>query len=174
MTEENYTVAIPENLVLMPHNPECLGCGPDNPAGLHMRVRRIGAEFVTELTFDPRQAGGPGLAHGGALATACDDLLGFAIFSVGEPAVTRSLQVQYHTPVLLGLPYRLSARLDRRDGRKLFLSAEGVAPDGVVAFSATALFIVVDFGHFERFGPLPANSRLGALRAAQDARTSLT
>jgi acyl-coenzyme A thioesterase PaaI-like protein len=170
VSEQTYSVDVPDNVVLMPHNPDCVGCGPANETGLHLQVRRLGDEFVTEVSFGRRFTGSPGIAHGGAVAMACDDLLGYAIFSVPEPAVTRSLQVQYDAPVLLGPTYRMAARLVRREGRKLFLTATGTAPDGSSVFSAEALFLIVDFAHFLRFGPLRPDSRIGALYAAQQDR----
>ncbi len=50
--------------------------------------------------------------------------------------------------MLTGVPYVVRGRLDRRDGRKLWVSCECTDPDGVVAFRATGLFIVVDVSHF--------------------------
>lgn len=150
-------------LPLPAHGEHCLGCGPENPAGLHMAVERLGDEVVTELVLDRRHVGAPGLAHGGAVATACDDLFGFVLYVVGELAVTRSLQVEYLVPTRLGQPYRIAARLDHRDGRDLRMSAEGIGPDARLAFSARALFRVVKRSHFERFGPSithPGHQRL--------------
>jgi hypothetical protein len=62
-----------------------------------------------EHVFDRRQGGAPGLAPGGAVAAACDDLFGFLLYTVGEPAVTRSLEIGYRRPVELGVPYRIRA-----------------------------------------------------------------
>ena len=64
---------------LPPHTPTCMGCGPDNPNGLQMTVFLSGQQVYTDVTFDERQAGAPGLAHGGAIAAACDDLFGFTL-----------------------------------------------------------------------------------------------
>lgn len=138
---------------LPPHSSQCMGCGPDNPAGLAMQVRREADDVVCEQTFDHRQVGAPGLAHGGAVATACDDLFAFVLYLVAEPAVTRTLEVGYRRPVHLGVPHHIRARLERRDGRKLHLAAEGTDPDGVVCFEARAVFVVVDIEHFTRHGP---------------------
>lgn len=145
----------PDPEAMAPHSRGCMGCGPDNPAGLHLEVRRVGNEVVTDVVFDHRHLGAPGLAHGGAVAAACDDLFGFVLFVVGAPAVTRSLTVEYRSPVRLGERLRVTAGMERRKGRKLYLVAEGVAADGAVRFTATALFVVVDIAHFERFGVLP-------------------
>jgi len=132
------------------HQPHCLGCGPDNPHGHHLQVRRYGDGVVAEHTFDNRHVGAPGIAHGGAVATVLDDLFGFVLYVVGDLAVTRHLEVGYRAPVLLGVPYLLEAGLDRREGRKLFVSARGVDEDGALVVEAQAVFIVVELQHFSR------------------------
>ncbi|UUV28619.1 PaaI family thioesterase [Amycolatopsis roodepoortensis] len=137
---------------LPPHHPQCLGCGPDNPAGLHLSVYRDGDEVFTDLAFDARHRGAPGLAHGGAISAACDDLFGFVLYVVEEIAVTRTLTVEYRAPVPLGQRHRITARLHHRDGRRLHLEATGVGEDGVTRFTAQALFIVVDIDHFSDHG----------------------
>ena len=143
---------IPAN-VLPPHSEQCMGCGLANPAGLAMQVRREGADVVCDHVFDSRQVGAPGLAPGGAVAAACDDLFGFVLYLVAEPAVTRTLEVGYRRPVRLGITHRIRARLVHREGRKLHLVAEGTDPDGVLCFDARAVFIVVGIEHFTRYGP---------------------
>jgi acyl-coenzyme A thioesterase PaaI-like protein len=134
--------------VLPPHHPGCLGCGPDSPHGFHLEVRREGDEVVTEHTFTARLAGAPGIAHGGAVATVVDDLLGFLLYVAVMAGVTRRLEVDYLKPVLLDTPYVVRGRVDRREGRKLFVSCEGAGPDGVVAFRGQGLFIAVGLSHF--------------------------
>lgn len=134
--------------VMPPHYPSCLGCGPEAEQGFHLQVRREGDEMVTEHVFEQRHSGGPGIAHGGAVATVVDDLLGFLLYVERVPGVTRVLEVDYLEPVRVGLPYVVRGRLDRRDGRKLWVSCTGSGPDGVEAFRATALFLVVGLEHF--------------------------
>ena len=134
--------------VLPPHYPTCFGCGPEAQAGLHLQVRLDGEEVVADYTFGDAHSGAPGIAHGGTVAALVDDLLGYALYVVREPGVTRRLEVDYLSPVLVGTPYEVRGRVDRRDGRKLFCSCEGVAPDGTVAFRGTGLFVVVPLSHF--------------------------
>lgn len=93
-----------EGVDLPPHHEQCLGCGPDNPHGHHLQVRRYGDGVVAEHTFDNRHVGAPGIAHGGAVATVIDDLYGFLLYLVGAPAVTRQLTVDYRAPVMIGTP----------------------------------------------------------------------
>lgn len=133
---------------LPPHHNDCLGCGAENPHGHHLQVRRDGDCVTAQHVFDDRHMGAPGLAHGGAAATVLDDLYGFMLYLVAELAVTRSLHVDYHAPTRLGVPYALTARLDRREGRLLHLSADITDPNGLVAVSSTALFMTVTVEHF--------------------------
>ena len=139
-------------VALTAHSDQCLGCGPDNPAGIGLRPHRDGDEVFADVVFDTRHVGAPGLAHGGAVATACDDLFGFMLYVVGEPAVTGTLQVDYHSPAVLATNYRIRAWLDHRDGRRLHLRAAGTDPTGRVCFEARAVFIVVPPAHFQRYG----------------------
>ncbi|WP_333890703.1 PaaI family thioesterase [Mycolicibacterium gadium] len=144
----------PQPVLLPSHTATCMGCGPDNPHGLHLRVYRSGDQVYSDVTFDERHIGAPGLAHGGAVAAACDDLLGFTLWIARTPAVTRSLTVEYLLPVSLHQPHRIAAHITARDGRALHLTATGTGGDGITRFTATALFISVDTDHFAIHGDL--------------------
>lgn len=134
---------------LPPHWPTCFGCGPDAEAGLHAVTRKAGDEVHCSYTFTSRHEGAPGIAHGGAVAALVDDVCGGLLFVVREPAVTRTLNVEYLRPVLVGVTYDLVARVDRREGRKLFVVCEGTDPDGTLTFRGGGLFLVVDLSHFD-------------------------
>ena len=140
----------PEGVDLPPHHEQCLGCGPDNPHGHHLHVRRLGDAVVADHTFDDRHVGAPGIAHGGGVATVLDDLYGFLLYLVGTPAVTRQLTVDYQAPLLIGTPYRLEARVTSQEGRKLFVAASVTDPDGCQVATSTAVFIKVGVDHFAR------------------------
>ncbi len=137
------------------HQPHCMGCGPENPAGLGMRFRVVGDRATARLTLDRRHEGSPGFAHGGALATALDDLLGAVLVILERPAVTASLTVDYRAPASLHRPYDLEGWCERIDGRKLHLA--GTIKDGEILIAeARALFIQVELAHFQQSGqPLP-------------------
>lgn len=141
---------VPDGAQLPPHAASCLGCGPDNPHGHHLEVRRDGERVVATHTFDKRHMGAPGIAHGGGVATVFDDLFGFLLFIVGELAVTRSLQIEYLAPVVLDVPHTLTAGLDRREGRRLHVSAHLHEAGGREIATATALFMTVPVEHFAR------------------------
>jgi hypothetical protein len=83
-------------------------------------------------------------------------LFGFTLWIVGTPAVTRNLAVGYRVPVPLHHPHRIVARVDSREGRALHVSATGIGQDGIVRFTATAMFVAVDVEHFAAHGDLGA------------------
>ena len=134
---------------LPPHHPACFGCGPESEYGLHVQNRRVGDEVHATYTFSEKHAGAPGIAHGGVVAALVDDVCGGLLFLIREPAVTRTLEVEYLKPVLVGETYELVARVDRREGRKLFIACEGRDSTGVLTFRGGGLFLVVDMSHFE-------------------------
>lgn len=80
--------------------------GPENSSGLQLEVYRLDDEVYADVAFDERHIGAPGLAHGGAIAAACDDLLGFTLWIAGTPAVTRNLAIEYLAPVPLQVTSR--------------------------------------------------------------------
>jgi acyl-coenzyme A thioesterase PaaI-like protein len=131
------------------HYLTCLGCGPQAPQGYRLHVRREGDEVVTEHVFEDRHSGAPGIAHGGAVATVVDDVLGFLLYIAEAPGVTRRLEVEYLSPVRTGITYCIRGRLERREGRKLFVACEGRDQDGQVAFRGRGLFLVVELSHFD-------------------------
>ncbi|WP_099040732.1 hotdog domain-containing protein [Mycobacterium neglectum] len=136
------------------HTPTCMGCGPENPHGLQLVVYRDGDTVYGDVTFDERHIGAPGLAHGGAVAAACDDVLGFTLWIAGTPVVTRSLTVEYLLPVPLHQPHRIAAHIVSRDGRALNVLGTGIGSDGVTRFTASAVFITVSTDHFATHGDL--------------------
>jgi len=130
------------------HSPTCAGCGKDNPAGLALEVDATVDGVRALHRFDRRQEGAPGIAHGGLVAAAFDDLFGFLLYRVGELAVTRTLTVEYLRPVLLGMDYQLTASVRERAGRRLQVEASATQVEGPHVASAHATFVVVDVEHF--------------------------
>ena len=132
------------------HHDHCLGCGPDNPHGHHLRAARHGEGVQAWHTFDDRHVGAPGIVHGGVVATVIDDLYGFLLYLVGTPAVTRQLTVDYRAPLLIGTPYRMEAHVTSQEGRKLFVAATLADPEGTAVATSTAVFVAVGADHFAR------------------------
>ncbi|MQY05699.1 PaaI family thioesterase [Actinomadura macrotermitis] len=131
----------------------CFGCGEEAAGGLRLRRTGVDDGAVT-AEFDVRAElqGAPGLAHGGVLATAMDEVLGTAAWLLGKRYVTGRLETDYLAPVPVGSTVHLRAWCTGVDGRKAYLEGEGRVggPDGPVAVRAAALFVEVPEEHFTR------------------------
>lgn len=139
------------------HQPHCLGCGPENPANMGLRLRIEGERVLGSVRFDRRQEGAPGFAHGGAVATVLDDALGTVLILVRRPAVTANLNVDFRAPAFLDRELSIEARCERIEGRKIHLAGRLLDGTEIIA-EGRALFIEVDIEHFRRGGrELPAS-----------------
>ncbi len=121
--------------------------GWSNPTSVELSVHDEGDEVVAELVLRRAFEGAPGRAHGGIVAAAFDDATGFVIGRLQEPAFTGELTVRYVAPVPVDEPLEIRARLDGRERRKLFISAEARAHGTIVA-TCHAIYITVDPSRF--------------------------
>ena len=120
--------------------------GWSNPTSLELEVR-YADEVVATVVLRRAFEGAPGRAHGGIVAAAFDDVTGFVIGKLQEPAFTGELTVRFLAPVPVDEPLEIRARLDGRERRKLFISAEARAGEAVVA-TCRAIYITVDPSRF--------------------------
>lgn len=146
----------------------CVGCGPDHPTGLHVTV--VAGEGLTvsgRFTVTDDHQGAPGLAHGGMLSLAFDDVLGSLIWLIGKPAVTGHLEMSFRRPVPVGTTLYIDAVAERIEGRKIFMSATGCenAADGPVSVTASAIFVVVPPSHFTEHGRVADPAELSGAAA---------
>lgn len=130
-----------------------MGCGTENPSSLHIQPYRLGDDVYADVIFDERHIGGPGLTHGGAIAAACDEVLGFLVWVIGVPAVTRSLTIDYLSPMPLGEAVRITARVDDEKGRVALVSARGICGE-TTRFTAQGVYVKVPLEHFDDYGTL--------------------
>ena len=117
--------------------------GRANPGAVDVEVVPDGDEVVAQLFFRKGFEGPPGRTHGGIVAAAFDDVTGFIIGRIGQPAFTGELTVRFVAPVPIETPIVMRARLDGQERRKLFISAEATAHGDVVA-TCKAIYITVD------------------------------
>jgi acyl-coenzyme A thioesterase PaaI-like protein len=134
------------------HYRMCFACGSDHPSGLHLRVT-AGPEVsvIGELVIGEHHQGAPGLAHGGVIATAMDEMMGSLQILIRKPAVTAHLETDFHRPVPVGTTLRVEARAIGQVGRKVYCEAVAFA-DGDRVVSAAAVFIQVPIEHFTTQG----------------------
>jgi len=134
--------------VIPSHYRWCYGCGEDHPSGLHMQLfagegmDTYGTFVVTDL-----HQGAPGLAHGGLLTTAMDEVLGSLNWLLAKPAVTAHLECDFRRPAPVGSRLEMRAMVDGVKGRRVFMSAVA-SLDAKPAVTARAVFVQVPLEHF--------------------------
>ena len=68
--------------------------------------------------------GYPGVIHGGISALLFDNTFGWVFIALNAPhGVTANLNINYKKPILADTWVILSARMDKLEGRKLYMSA---------------------------------------------------
>ena len=131
------------------HFPDCVVSGAANPMGAAIDVRSDGDDAVAETVLGAAFEGAPGRAHGGVVAAIFDDVMGYLLSIHKVPAYTGRLAVTYRAPTPIGAPLVFRAGLDRRDERKLHMSATAHTRDGLELIAeATATFIVIPIERF--------------------------
>lgn len=123
----------------------CFGCGLDNPIGLQIDDFSQDGDTVS-ARFIPRDGfrGFHDILHGGIVATALDEILGWtAILVVGTMAVTAKIEMKFRKPAPADGEYLLHGRLVEKRGRRLVLEASCSSGGGVIA-EANALFLSTD------------------------------
>jgi acyl-coenzyme A thioesterase PaaI-like protein len=105
------------------------------------------------FTVTDDHQGAPGLAHGGMLALAMDEVLGGLGWLLRTPMVTGRLQTEFVKPVPVGTTLEVDAVVDGVAGRRIYSHA--VARDaisGVMMARAYAVFVAVPMEHFRDHG----------------------
>ncbi|HEX9822817.1 MAG TPA: PaaI family thioesterase [Actinomycetota bacterium] len=132
------------------HYDHCFGCGREHPTGLHMRMEGGGREVRGRFTVTEHHQGAPMLAHGGVIAAAMDEGMGYLLWLLQHPAVTGHLEVDYRRPVPVGTELELHGVLEKVEGRKIYTRMTGTI-DGKLAVEARAVYIKVGLEHFQPY-----------------------
>lgn len=136
--------------------------GRASPWGLDVEAHRRGNEVEAVLTLRSAHEGAPGRAHGGIVAGLFDDVFGFVLGVIGQPAFTGELKIRYERPTPLHRPLLCRGRLVERSGRKLHIEGELIdvtASDQPLLARGTGSFITVDPTLFTETMQLPAPPR---------------
>ncbi|XP_061574360.1 acyl-coenzyme A thioesterase THEM4 [Cololabis saira] len=95
--------------------------------------------------------GPPGHVHGGAIATMIDTVTGTHASLLCAPVVTANLSIDYRSPIPLGSTVLIESTVDKREGRKTFISCKVTSTDGSKLHTeATALFVSISVSHLLR------------------------
>lgn len=123
--------------------------GLANPLAPPITLEASGANTaVGRVRFGSAYEGPPGCVHGGFIAAAFDEVLGFVQSLGGSPGMTGTLSVKYLSPTPLHIDLAFEGTLLRMEGRKIFTEGRLRAGDHVTA-EATGLFITVERAKME-------------------------
>ncbi len=117
--------------------------GLANPLAPPIKIARSGPLTAeATATFGSAYEGPPGHVHGGFVAAAFDEVLGYVQSLGGNPGMTGRLIVHYRRPTPLHVELRFEAELIREEGRKIFTEARVFAGDELTA-EAEGLFVSI-------------------------------
>ena len=128
------------------HHELCFGCGLANVFGLHLELEPqpegglAGRFFVKQDHQGP-----PGFAHGGVVGAALDEAMALALHADGVHARTRRYEVDLHMPAPVGSWVNVRTRVEREDGKKIWVTATAGGEGGTIA-EGRALFVEMPNG----------------------------
>lgn len=102
-----------------------------------------------EVVFGSAYEGPPGCVHGGYVAAAFDEVLGYSETFSGNPGMTGTLTVIYRSPTPLHEPLVFEAWIERSEGRKVFCRGTLHAGKQLCA-EADAIFVSMKPGVYAR------------------------
>jgi acyl-coenzyme A thioesterase PaaI-like protein len=102
-------------------------------------------ELLAVTTVGKSLNGYPGVVHGGILGLLIDNSFGILFLNLNKPlSVTANLSINYRAPTYASTQVVLYAKIDRVEGRKMFMTAlVWEARSGKVLVDATTLFIAI-------------------------------
>ncbi len=118
--------------------------GLANPLAPPITIGRSGEKSaIATVTFGSAYEGPPGSVHGGFVAAAFDEVLGYVQSLSGAPGMTGTLEVRYILPTPLHQELVFDAEISGVEGRKIFTQGTVHAGDTLTA-QAKAVFISID------------------------------
>jgi acyl-coenzyme A thioesterase PaaI-like protein len=123
--------------------------GLANPLAPPIVIGRTGElTAAARVTFGSAYEGPPGSVHGGFVAAAFDEVLGYVQSLSSNSGFTGTLTVRYRQPTPLHEELRFEAEILRVEGRKIFTQGQLTAGIGLCA-EAEAIFVTVDESRIE-------------------------
>ncbi len=99
--------------------------------------------LVARGRFSNGHTGPPGTVHGGWVAFAFDEILGWANVQAGFPGMTGKLTIRYRKPTPVGVAVEFRVPRPRVEGKRVHVHGT-LSVDGSVTAEADGLFV-----HFE-------------------------
>ena len=124
--------------------------GRSSPWGLDLDLHRYGDEIEALVTLRSAHEGAPGRSHGGVISALFDDVFGYVLGVIHQPAFTGDLYVRYEAPTPLFRQLSCRVRMSEQIGRKLLMTGELTdVESGQALATAKATFIAVDPAMFK-------------------------
>ena len=117
--------------------------GLANPLAPPLRLTAEGGIVTGAVHFGAAYEGPPGCVHGGWIAAAFDEFLGFVMSATGNPGMTGTLKVIYRSPTPLKTDLRFEAGEWRTERRKVIATGSLYAGERLCA-EAEGIFIAID------------------------------
>jgi acyl-coenzyme A thioesterase PaaI-like protein len=112
----------------------CPVSGLSNPLAPPLRIVAANRDVVTGVVSFPASfEGPPGLAHGGYVAAALEELLGRMQIAAGRPGTRGTLFVRFRNPCPLNTELRMEARVSGVERRAIMTKATMYAGDQLIA-----------------------------------------
>lgn len=106
--------------------------------------------FLVRAWFGPQSEGPPGYAHGGSQAALLDEAMGALPWADGLPVLAAKIEVNFRKSLPVGKIVTVYTEVEKREGKKLFISGRIEGSDGTVYSDSTGLFIVIDLQMFAK------------------------
>ena len=137
--------------------PNSIACGPENPASLgcvfyNLEDGEVGTFFEGKRVHE----GQLNIVHGGLSAAVLDELMGRSAMAYGRTEavdnaddetitryVTAEMTVKYKKPVLIGTKIFGFGRVHKKEGRRIYTSAELINEDGELLQTGEGIFVEV-------------------------------
>jgi uncharacterized protein (TIGR00369 family) len=131
----------------LPNSKGCFVCGEDNPSGLQTRFYVDGDDVKMPLTAVEHHCGYENTVHGGIVAAALDECMGWAAArSIERMCVTAELTVRYIERVPVEPELVVAARVIRSHRRMVSTEAEISDASGTVFARASGRFLPLSEG----------------------------
>jgi len=123
--------------------------GLANPLAPPITIGRSGeTAAIATVTFGSAYEGPPGCVHGGFIAAAFDEVLGYVQSLSKHPGMTGTLTIKYRRPTPLHTELFFEAEFLRMEGRKIFTAGRCRA-NGEITAEAEAIFVSIDRARIE-------------------------
>lgn len=106
-------------------------------------IRRFGSDGVeVSVQFSRYHVGGNNAVHGGQVAMMFDVMFGMTIHAIGRPiSRTAFLHVDYRSITPIDVPVTARSWAAKLEGRKTFVNADMIGPDGTLLAEANGLMV---------------------------------